>query len=237
MGAEFAGKVVLVTGVGRVGQIGHAVAKAFGEAGARLVLADVNAAALAERVREFAAQRIEAVASAGDLATPAGAKAAKDRFGGLDAVVNVAGGLVYVGDFLALTPEVVDKELTINVKTTLCVSQAAIPALLARGGGAIVNFASIAVVRPLAKMASYSAAKWAVAGLTRALAREFADRGVRVNAVAPATVRTADNVTQMGADAKYLELDDLIRAVLYLASDAARGITGQVLPVTGRDVA
>src|SRR6266496_4820790 len=86
--AEFAGKVVLVTGVGRVGQIGHAVAKAFGEAGARLVLADVNGAALAERVQEFAAQRIEAVATAGDLASPAGAKAAvvaaKDRFGGLD---------------------------------------------------------------------------------------------------------------------------------------------------------
>ncbi len=241
MAAEFAGKVVLVTGVGRVGQIGHAVAKAFGEAGARLVLADVNAAALAERVREFATQKIEAVATAGDLASPAGAKAAvaaaHDRFGGLDVVVNVAGGLVYVGDFLALTPEAAEKELTINVKTTLFVSQAAIPALLARGGGAIVNFASIAVVRPLAKMASYSAAKGAVAGLTRALAREFVGGGVRVNAVAPATVRTAANVAEMGADAKYLELDDLIRAVLYLASDAARGITGQVLPVTGRDVA
>ena len=60
---------------------------------------------------------------------------------------------------------------------------------------------------------------------------------MRVNAVAPATVRTADNVAQMGPDAKYLELDDLIRAVLYLASDAAHGVTGQVLPVTGRDVA
>ena len=72
MGAEFKGKVVLVTGVGRVGQIGHAIAKAFGEAGARLVLADVNAAALAERVKEFAAQQIESVAAAGDLASPAG---------------------------------------------------------------------------------------------------------------------------------------------------------------------
>jgi dihydroxycyclohexadiene carboxylate dehydrogenase len=241
MPAEFAGKVALVTGVGRVGQIGHAVAQGLGAAGARLVLADVNAAPLAERVREFAGQRIEAVATAGDLASPEGAKAAvhaaQDRFGGLDVVINVAGGLAYVGDFLALTPAVVDKELMLNVKTTLFVCQAALPVLVARGGGAIVNFASIAVVRPLAKMASYSAAKWAVAGLTRALAREFVASGVRINAVAPATVRTADNVAQMGADAKYLELDELVRAVLYLASDAARGITGQVLPVTGRDVA
>src|SRR5256885_6668740 len=155
--AEFAGKVVLVTGVGRVGQIGHAVAKAFGEAGARLVLADVNAAALAERVREFATQKIEAVATAGDLASPAGAKAAvaaaHDRFGGLDVVVNVAGGLVYVGDFLALTPEAAEKELTINAKTTLFVAQAAIPALPAPGGGASVYFPSISAVRPLPKMA------------------------------------------------------------------------------------
>src|SRR5256885_9110241 len=70
--AEFTGKVVLVTGVGRVGQIGHAIAKAFGDAGARLVLADVNAAALAERVKEFAAQQIEAVAAAGGPAAPPG---------------------------------------------------------------------------------------------------------------------------------------------------------------------
>src|SRR5437773_8655706 len=104
--AEFTGKVVLITGVGRVGQIGHAVAKAFGEAGARLVLADVNAAALAERVQEFAAQRIEAVATAGDLPSPAGAKAAvaaaQDRFGGPHVVVNVPGPLVHVGRLLAV---------------------------------------------------------------------------------------------------------------------------------------
>src|SRR5207247_10112494 len=105
-------------GVGRVGQAGDGGAKACGEAGGRLVLADVNAAAPGERVQEFAAQRIEAVATAGDLASPAGAKAAvaaaKDRFGGLDVVVNVAGGLVYVGDFLALTPEAGAKEPTLT---------------------------------------------------------------------------------------------------------------------------
>src|SRR2546426_5033601 len=113
--AEFKGKVVLVTGVGRVGQIGHAIAKAFGEAGARLVLADVNAAALAERVKEFAAQQIEAVAAAGDLASPAGAKAAvaaaKDKFGGLDVVVNVAGGVGFVGGFFSPRPGRGGKEL------------------------------------------------------------------------------------------------------------------------------
>src|SRR2546422_731026 len=128
----------------------------------------------------------------------------------------------------------IDRELAVNVKTTFYVSQAAIPTLLERGGGAIVNFASVAVLKPQSQMASYIAAKSAVAGLTRALAREFRDGGVRVNAVAPGTMKTADNVAQMkDAKVRWVELDDLVAAVLYLASDAARAVTGEVLPVAG----
>ena len=123
-----------------------------------------------------------------------------------------------------------------NLKTTFYVSQAAIPALLERRG-AIVNFASIAVLEPQSQMAAYTAAKSAVAGLTRAMAIEFRDGGVRVNAVAPGTVRTADNVAQMGdADVRWVELKDLVSAVLYLASDDAKAISGEILPVTGGDL-
>src|SRR5206468_3578294 len=122
---------------------------------------------------------------------------ARQEFGGLDVVVNVAGGLVNYGSALELTPEQLEKELAVNVKTTFYVSQAAVPALLERGGGAIVNFASVAVLKPQSQMASYIAAKSAVAGLTRAFAREFRDQGVRVNAVAPGTMKTADNLAQM----------------------------------------
>src|SRR5207247_1183485 len=144
---DFRGKVALVTGVGRAGQIGQAVARAFGRAGAKLVVADVNAAALAERAKELA-----------------------------DAGCDARAGAV----------------------------------------------------------APYIAAKAAVAGLTRALAREFRDGGVRVNAVAPGTMKTADNVAQMkDAKVRWVELDDLVAAVLYLASDAARAVTGEVLPVAG----
>jgi len=151
-------------------------------------------------------------------------------------VVNVAGGLVNFGSALELTPEQLERELAINVKTTFYVSQAALPALLERGGGAIVNFASVAVLRPQSQMASYIAAKSAVAGLTRALAREFQSGGVRVNAVAPGTMRTADNVAQMKSkNVRWVELEDLVRAVLYLASDEAKGVSGEVLPVTGGD--
>src|SRR5213594_2569548 len=222
---DFRGKVALVTGVGRAGQIGQAVARAFGRAGAKLVVADVNAAALAERAKELANDGCDVRAVAGDLTGPEAARRV---------VVNVAGGLLNYGSALDLKPDQLDRELAVNVKTTFYVSQAAIPMLLERGGGAIVNFASVAVLKPQSQMASYIAAKSAVAGLTRALAREFRDRGVRVNAVAPGTMRTADNLAQMkDANVRWVELDDLVSAVLYLASDEAKAVTGAILPVTG----
>ncbi len=241
MPPDFRGKVALVTGVGRVGQIGHAVARGLGRAGAQLVIADVNAAGLAERATEFAAEGLTAHPVAGDLTAPPAAQravaVAQERFGGLDVVVNVAGGLVNYGPVADLKPERAELEFAINIKTTLYVCQAAIPALRARGGGAIVNFASIAVFKPQAQMAAYSAAKAAVAGLTRALACELRDDRIRVNAVAPGTMKTGDNLAQMkDAKVRWVELEELVAAVLYLASEEARAVSGEILPVTGGDV-
>src|SRR5207244_11109758 len=122
---------------------------------------------------------------------------ARERFGGLEVVVNVAGGLVGYGAGLDLKPERLELGLAINIKTTFYVSQAAIPVLRDRGGGAIVNFASAAVLKPQSQLAAYTAAKSAVAGLTRALANELRDDGIRVNAVAPGMMKTADNLAQM----------------------------------------
>jgi len=237
--ADLHGKVALVTGVGRVGQIGHAVARGLGRAGAKLLLADVNAVGLADRVKEFAADGIAAKASAGDLTRPEAAQAAaaavQAQFGGLDILVYVAGGFFSFGPFTEVKPEALDRELAVNFKTAFFMCQAAIPPLLARGGGAIVNFASIAVVRSLMHMSAYSAAKSAVAGLTRELAREYRDAGIRVNAVAPATVRTADNLAQLeDSKAPLVELDEVVNTVLFLASDEASAITGQIVPITGK---
>jgi len=237
--ADLHGKVALITGVGRVGQIGHAVARGLGRAGAKLLLADVNAVGLADRVKEFGAEGIAAKASAGDLTQPDAARAAtaavEAQFGGLDIVVNVAGGFFSFGPFTEVKPEILDRELAVNFKTAFYMCQAAMPLLLSRGAGSIVNFASIAVVRSLMHMSAYSAAKSAVAGLTRELAREYRDANIRVNAVAPATVRTADNMAQM-ADAKtpLVELDEVVNTVLFLASDEASAITGQIVPITGK---
>ena len=238
MPADLRGKVALVTGVGRVGQIGHAVARGIGRAGAKLLLADVNAVGLADRVKEFAAEGITAKVSAGDLTQPeaarAAAAAAQAQYGGLDILVNVAGGFFSYGPFTAVKPEILDRELAVNFKTAFYMCQAAVPLLLARGGGSIVSFASIAVVRSLMHMSAYSAAKSAVAGLTLALAREYRDADIRVNAVAPATVRTADNVAQMGDKQPLVELDEVVNTVAFLVSDEARAITGQIVPITGK---
>ncbi|HEX5386244.1 MAG TPA: SDR family oxidoreductase [Gemmatimonadales bacterium] len=233
---DFRDRVALVTGVGRAGQIGHAVALALGRAGARLVAADLNAVGVAERVREFAALGIEARPAAGDLTIPditeLAIETAMRAYGRLDTVVNVAGGLTTYGPLSNLGPRDFDREMAINVKTTVLVSRAAIGALSA-ARGSIVNFASMAVLEPQSPMAVYSAAKAAVAGFTRSLALELAGAGVRVNAVAPGMVRTGDNVASVGTEGPYVELDDICRGVLSLA-DPASSITGQILPIRPR---
>lgn len=235
-GFDFSGQVAVVTGVGRVGQIGHAVAQGFGRAGAKLVIADRNAVDLAARAQEFGAQGIDARPAAGDLTEPDVAQFTVDQalhaFGRLDVVVNVAGGLTGFGPMLEMDASVLDREVAVNVKTSYLVSRAAARVMVQQKKGAIVNFASIAAIQAKPSMAAYSAAKAGVAAITRSLALELREHGVRVNAVAPGLVRTTDNVGSMGGQvAHWVEIEDIVNAVLFLASDLSAGITGHVLPV------
>jgi NAD(P)-dependent dehydrogenase (short-subunit alcohol dehydrogenase family) len=233
-GFDFSGKVALVTGVGRAGQIGNAVALAFGQAGAKIVACDLNAVGVAERVREFAALGVDARPCAGDLTqrdiAALAVEMALRHFGRLDVVVNVAGGLTTYGPIEKLSVADLDREVAINLKTTVLVSQAAIEAL-SRTQGCIVNFASIAYFQPQAPMAVYGAAKAAVVGFTQSLALELRDRRIRVNAVAPGMVRTGDNVAAAGEEAAYVELSDITDGVLSLASSDAAAVTGHILPI------
>ncbi len=237
---DFQGRTVLVTGVGRVGQIGNAVALAFGQAGAKIVACDLNAVGVAARAREFAALGVDARPCAGDLTQPdiaaLAVETALKHFGRLDVVVNLAGGLTTYGPIEQLTLADLDRELAINLKTTVLVSQAAIPELI-RTRGCIVNVTSIAYFEPQSPLAAYSAAKAGVAGFTRSLALELRDRKVRVNAVAPGMVRTADNVASVGESADYVELSDITAGIMSLAEPGAE-MTGEIrsiAPGGGRD--
>lgn len=232
---DLKGRTVIVTGVGRPGQIGHATALACATAGAQLVLCDVNATGVAERAREFQAQGFDARPAAGDLTEPDIARLAVETairyYGRLDAVINLAGGLTTWGPVAQVTPRDIDRELAINLKTTIVMSQAAVDAL-AETRGAIANVSSIATLEPAANLALYTAAKAGIAGFTRALAVELAPRGVRVNAVAPGMVRTPENVASAGPDASYIELEQITDGLLYLISDASSALSGVVLPLT-----
>jgi len=234
---DFNGKVALVTGVGRAGQIGNAVALAFGQAGAKIIACDLNAVGVAERVREFAALGVDARPCAGDLTHPDIAALAVEmalrHFSRLDIVVNVAGGLTTYGRIESLTVQDIDREVAINLKTTVLVSQAAISALTDTRG-CIVNVASIAYFHPQSPMAVYSAAKAAVAGFTQSLALELADRHVRVNAIAPGMARTSDNVAAAGEGAAYVEMEDLTRGVMELAATGPGAPTGEIRPIAPR---
>jgi NAD(P)-dependent dehydrogenase (short-subunit alcohol dehydrogenase family) len=234
---DFHDKVVVVTGVNRLGQLGHAVALAFGQAGAKLVVSDIHTVGVATRAKEFQAAGILAKAAAGDLTEPDVAEwcveQALQTYGRLDVLVNAAGGLIGVQAMLEADTSVLDREFDINVKTTYLVSRAAASVMVRQGKGAIVNFASVAALLARPSMAAYSASKAAVAALTRSLALELRDHGIRVNAVAPGLARTADNVRTMGEDAAahWVEIDEIVNVVLFLASDLASGVTGTVLPV------
>jgi len=238
---DFKDQVVIVTGVGRVGQIGHAVAEGFAGAGARLVVSDRDAVGVATRAKEFAAKGVEVCAAAGDLTEPDVAQWVVDQamqtFGRVDVLVNVAGGLTGIAPMTEASVDVFDREIAINVKTMYLVSRAAAKVMSAQGSGAIVSFASVAALSAKPSMAAYSAAKAGVAALTRSLALELREHGVRVNAVAPGTVRTTENVAAAGdAAGRWVEIGDIVNAVMYLASSVSAGVTGHVLPVSNGEL-
>jgi NAD(P)-dependent dehydrogenase (short-subunit alcohol dehydrogenase family) len=174
-----------------------------------------------------------------DLSDPAAAKAAMERaagaLGGLDALVNVAGGFRW--ETLADgSLETWDLLYRMNVRTAAAASQAALPHFERRGGGRIVNIGAAASAKAAAGMGAYAASKAGVSRLTEALAEELKDRNVAVNAVLPSIIDTPRNREDMPkADhSRWVAPEALADVIVFLLSDKARAITGALLPVTGR---
>jgi NAD(P)-dependent dehydrogenase (short-subunit alcohol dehydrogenase family) len=218
------GKVVVVTGAN--GVLGAAVARMAEEREAEVVRIDLNPSGGA---RSFWAADITDLTSTRYLMDRVRA-----QFGRLDALLNIAGG--YACETLADgDPSTWDRMYSINVKTALNASKAALPHLLASGAGAIVNVAAMAALRPGPGDGAYAASKAGVMALTQTLSAELKGR-VRVNAVAPSIIDTESNRLAMPeADpATWVSREELAKVMLFLASDEASAISGAIVPVVGR---
>lgn len=228
-----AGRVYAITGA--FGVLGSAVAKAAAERGARLALID-----FAKTAPAGVPSGPEVLVLPGvDLtdANQAGAAidAAADHFGGLDALLNIAGGFSFEkleGGF----GETWKRLFLINVQTASNASRAAIPYLKRSAAGRIVNVGANAALKASLGMGPYAASKAGVHSLTQALAEELKPDGVTVNAVLPSILDTPTNRADMPkADASaWVKPADLAAVMLFLASEEAGAVTGALIPVTGR---
>lgn len=235
---DFTDQVVLLTGAS--GNLGRAVARAFYNAGARLVLADRRPNELPAVLPGLADDAGRVLAHAVDLMDAASARAlvqaALDRFGQIDAVANTVGGFrsLAVTDDPAL--ETWDFVLGLNARTAMVLSQAVVPPMLSQGHGAIVHTSARAALSGSKNIAAYSAAKSAVIRLTESLAAEVKDHGINVNCILPGTIDTPPNRAERPtADfSKWVSPDAIAQVFLFLCSDAARAIHGAAIPVYGR---
>ncbi|SCB58610.1 NAD(P)-dependent dehydrogenase, short-chain alcohol dehydrogenase family [Rhizobium aethiopicum] len=240
-------KVAIVTGAGA--GIGAATAELFIQEGAKVVVADFNADAVNEVVRRLGE---DAIACSVDVRDSAQVKAMIDlavkRFGGLDIIVNNA-GRGSLGTVETMEENDWDDIIAVNLKGVYLCSKYAIPALRARGGGAIVNTASNIVQFAIKDRAAYVAAKGGVAALTRAMALDHSVDNIRVNSVAPGVIWSnyynkmltqvpdpdafVSGLKARAPMGRYGEPRDIANAILYLACDESGFATGSMLTVDG----
>ncbi|MDQ1324545.1 MAG: family oxidoreductase [Chloroflexota bacterium] len=245
------GKVALVPGGG--GAIGSAIAGALAAAGARVTVVDVTderAEAAAERLR---AEGADILALGADVTQEAECErivaATVERFGRLDIIVNAVGGGAgkVLFDAQEYPRDAWDWIMELNVRSTLVATQAAVREMIREGrGGAVVNISSVRADLGInAGYSAYVAAKGAISSLTRQWATEWAKHGIRVNAIRPTFVDTPQVAMLLGDPdfkagivsriplGRVGDTDDMTGPVVFLASDAAAFITGQVLGVDG----
>jgi NAD(P)-dependent dehydrogenase (short-subunit alcohol dehydrogenase family) len=240
MGEQLSGKVAIVTG-GASG-LGRAIVEVFAEEGARVVIGDVDAdggKTLAAELGSTAAFKATDVAEADDVQELV--DFAVDEFGGLHVMVNNAGIGGSHNRFLEDDFDDFERTMRVNIFGVMVGCQRAARHMAENGGGVITNITSIGGINAGPGVMAYRASKAAVIHLTRSIAIELAQRGIRVNCIAPAHIPTAMNATfdqeaivrAMQPLQRLGSPRDVAEAVLYLSSDRAAQITGIVLPVDG----
>ncbi|MGG5811279.1 SDR family NAD(P)-dependent oxidoreductase [Falsiroseomonas sp. CW058] len=243
---SLSGRDALVTG-GNSG-LGLAIARALGLAGARVVLCARRTAELDEAVRSLRAEDIAAESVAADLAAPDAAEGVAARLGVLgaspDILVNAA-GVNLRQPFAQVTAEAFDLHMALHLRAPFLLVQKLAPAMAARGWGRVINMASLQSFRAFPDSAPYGAGKGGITQLTRAMAEAWSRHGVTCNAIAPGFFPTpltapvfadAERAARLAAQTcigRNGRLEDLHGAAVFLASDAAAYVTGQVLAVDG----
>jgi NAD(P)-dependent dehydrogenase (short-subunit alcohol dehydrogenase family) len=247
MSVDLSGRVAIVTGASR--GIGRAIALAFAKAGARVALASRKLEGLEEVAREIEEGGGNALAVATHVGQEDAVGALVDRtveaFGGIDILVNNAGTNPHFGPVLTATTAQWDKILEVNLRSAFLLIQRALPHLEARGGGKIINMASVAGLHPSLGMGIYGISKAGLIMLTRVLARELGPQHIQVNAIAPGVIKTrlssalwespdlAEALTRSTPLGRLGDVDDVVGAALYLASSLSDYVTGEVLVVDG----
>jgi 2-hydroxycyclohexanecarboxyl-CoA dehydrogenase len=234
---RFQNRTVLVTGAGR--GIGRSIALRFAEEGARVALVARTGAEIEETARQIEAAGGRSLALAADITAPGAAEDCVARtergLGPVDILVNNAGVFLW-RPFLELSPEDWDRVIATNLTGAASFCHAVLPGMVERRRGRIVNVSSIHGMRGDANVVAHSAAKFGLIGMTQALAREFRSHNITVNAVCPGTVENRkDEGEGVHAEplAEKLWPRDVARAILFLASDDAAGITGSALEIFG----
>ncbi len=238
------GQVAVVTGAGR--GIGKAIAEKLASKGAKIVVADLNVQDAEEVAKELSEKGTEARAVAVDVSSSESVKAMFEEvvkgFGGVDILINNA-GITRDSLVLRMKEEDWDAVLNVNLKSVFLCSKEAIRLMAKKRYGRIVNIASVVAFMGNPGQANYSASKAGIVGLTKTLAREYASRGITVNAVAPGFIQTAmteklpENVKEEMLKSiplgRFGTVQDVATAVAFLASPDAGYITGHVIHVNG----
>jgi NAD(P)-dependent dehydrogenase (short-subunit alcohol dehydrogenase family) len=235
---DFSSRLVVITGVGRAGQLGEAVALCFARKGATLALVDRLEDEAQARAADLVAAGFAASAYAADLTNEQAAADLVTRIemshqhfrGHVHSVICAAGGYAGGGPVDEVTSNDWQRMHAINLETAFQTTHAFLPAVR-RAKGSFVFYTSVASLpggNPKG-MAAYAAAKSGVISLMRTIAADEKANGVRANAVAPTAIRTAANIDSMGTDRNYVDRESVADVSAFLASDLARNVSGQVL--------
>ncbi len=239
-------QVAIITGVSHAGQVGYALAAAFAREGALLAISARNAERVKARAQALHSEGARVIAIPADLTTEEGANTLIQRtleaYGHIDILVNLAGGLTKYGPSDELTLAEWEAELNNNLRTAFLCSRAVWPTMKSQRSGKILNFSRAGGAQNSAPMMlAYNCAKAGIDALTATFAREGKQFGISVNALGPGVIVTQSNIDSMRPPAedirnKWVSLENILEAAIFLVTPAGDGVNGVVLPVQAKGI-